>query len=375
MLSDINKIKPKLEIRTFIPRNASSSEQLVWSPTQGTRPRRPDEVYQMLATSPARSILGNQEMDGSDASKEIMEDLSGKLRDSHTGEPFHNPAPLSPTSKGLDNQAPFRPISPGSVSRNKHAPTTDTVLGHPTPVTLQDSVHRTDEQQKQGSGHSPISVSSGMNSPEYTANGTLDVHGVKSFSAAPNLARLQGRQYSGKGRYGRHSRYFQPPLHPLYYTPLTDSDYFASNPDVGESPPAQPPVQPLAQESLYQAVGSANLLIPAQGLMKPIEYWDMLYRLEVHLRESLREANEPLTQSHWYYLAQLEQARMMAIRTKLPHRGRMSKKMWLPALEREKQSIWTQRPGQAEDNPMIMARKRDYEKLVNEEMEKAWLES
>ena len=374
MLSDITKIKPKLEIRTFIPRNASSSEQLVWSPTQGTRPRRPDEMYEMLATSPARSIPRHQEMPRSDTPKEIMEDLSGKRKGFHTEVPFYNSASLSPTSRALDKKSPFGPIGQGSASRNKHASTTDAVLGHPTPVTLQDSVHRPDGQQEQGGGHRPISVSSGMNSLEYTVNGAQGVPGAESFSAAPNLARLQGRQYSGQGRYGRHSKYFQPPLDPLYYTPLTDSDYFASNSDIGDLPPAQAPAQPLAQESLYQATGSAHLLIPAQGLMKPIDYWDMLYQLEVHLRESLREANEPMTQAHWNYIAQLEQARMMAIRTKLPHRGRMSKKMWLLALEREMQSIWTQRPGQIEDNPMIMARKRDYEKIVNEEMEKACLE-
>ena len=313
-------------------------------------------------------------MPRSDAPKEIMEDLSGKLSDFHTGVPFHNSDPLSPTTRAPNNQSPFGPIGPGSASRNKHAPTTDAVLGHPTLVPLQDSVHGTDGQPKQGGGHRPISVSSGMDSPEYTFNGTRGVPGVESLSAAPKFARLQGRQHSGQGRYGRHSKYFQPPPHPLYYTPLIDSDYFGSNPEIGELPPAQPPTQPLAQESLYQATGTADFVIPAQGLMKPIDYWDMLYRSEVHLRESLREANEPMAQSYWYYIAQLEQARMMAIRTKLPHRGRMSKKMWLLALDREMQSIWTQRPGQIEDNPMITARKRDYERVINEEMEKAWLE-
>ena len=312
-------------------------------------------------------------MPRSGAPKGIMEDLSGKLSDFHTGVPFHNPNPLSPTTRAPNNQSPFGPIRSGSVSRNKHAPTTDAVIGHPTPVPSQDSVHRTDGQQKEGGGHRPMSVSSDTNSPEYTVTGTRGVPGIDSFSTAPKLARLQGRQHPGQGRYGRHSKYFQPPLHPLYYTPLTGSDYFASNPEIGELPPAQPPTQPLAQESLYQATGTAHLVIPAQGLMKPIDYWDMLYQSEVHLRESLREANEPMTQSYWYYIAQLEQARMMAIRTKLPHRGRMSKKMWLLTLEREMQSIWTQRPGQIEDKPMITARKRDYERVINEEMEKAWL--
>ena len=327
----------------------------------------------MLATSPAPSILRHQEMPSSDAPKEIKKDLSGERKGFHTGVPFHNSAPLSPISRAPDNQSPFGPIGQGSASRNKHASPTDAVLGHPAPVTLQDSVHRPDGQQRQSGGHQ-ISVSSGMNSPEYTGNSTRSVPGLESFSAAPNLVRLQGRQYSSQGRYGRRSKYFQPPLHPLYHTPLTESHYLASNSDIGDISPAQPPAQPLAQETPYQATSSAQLLIPAQGLMRPIEYWDMLYQLEVHLRESLQEANEPMTQSHWYYIAQLERARMMAIRTKLPHRGRMSKKMWLLALEREMQSIWTQRPGQIEDDPMIMARKRDYEKIVNEEREKARLE-
>ena len=327
----------------------------------------------MLATIPAPSILRHQEMPSSDAPKEIEKDLSGERKGFHTGVPFHNTAPLSPPSRAPDNQSPFGPIGQGSASRNKHASTTDAVLGHPTPVTFQDSVHRPDGQQRQSGGHQ-TSVSSGMNSPKYTGNGTRGVPGVESFSAAPNLARLQGRPHLSQRRYGRRSNYFRPSLHPLYHTPLTESEYLASNSDSGELPPAQPPAQPLAQENPYQATSSAHFLIPAQGLMGPIDYWDMLYQLEVHLRESLQEANEPMTQSHWYYIAQLEQARMMAIRTKLPHRGRMSKRMWLLALEREMQSIWTQKPGQIEGNPMIIARKRDYEKIVNEETEKARLE-
>ena len=370
MLSEITKIKPQLEIRTFIPQNASSSEQLVWSPTQGTRPRRPDEVYQVLATSPARSNLGHQERPRSDAPKEIMEDLSGKLPDLHTGVSLHNSAPLSPTSRILGNQSPFGPIGPSSASRNKHAPTTEAVFGYPTPVPLQDSVHKVNGQQKQDGCHRPINVSTGMNSPEYTVNNSRGVPGVEPFSAAPNLARLQGRHHSGQGRYGRHSKYSQPPLHPQFHAPMTASKYFASNSDIVELTSAQP----LAPGSLYQATGSEQLVIPAQGLLKPVDYWDMLYQLEVDLCERLPKANEPMTQFYQNYIAQLEQARMMAIRTKLPHRGRMSKKMWLLALEREMQSIWTQRPGQIEDNPMIMARKRDYERVVHEEMDKAWLE-
>ena len=335
MLSEITKVKAKLEIRTFIPQNASSSEQFVWSPTQGTRPRRPDEVYQVQATSPARSSLGHREMPSSDAPKEIMKDLSGKLTDPHTGVSLHNSAPLSPTSRALGNQSPFGPIGPGSASLNKHAPTTDAVLGYPTPVPLQDSVHEINGQQKEGGCHHPINVSSGMNSPEYTVNTSRGVFGSGPFSPAPNLARFPGRHHSGQGRYGRHCKYFQPPLDPQFHTPMTDSEYFVSNSDIGELPPAQLPAQPLAPGSLYQATGSEYLVIPAQGLMKPIEYWDMLYQLEVDLRERLRKANEPMSQIHWNYIAQVEQARMMAIRTKLPHRGRMSKKMWLLALERD----------------------------------------
>ena len=374
MLSGTTKAKPNLQIRTFIPQNASNSEQLVWSPTQGTRPRRQDEVYQILATSPASSTPGHQEMPRSDAPKENMEDLSRKLTDLHPSLSLHNSTSLSPTSRALGNQSSFGPIGPGSVSRNKHAPTTDAELGNPTPVTLQDSVPNIHGQQKQGGCHRPISVSSGMNSPKHTVNRTRGVPGVDPFSAAPNFAKFQGRHHSGQVQYGRHSKYFQPPLHHQSDAPMSDSQYLVPTSDIGGLLPDQSPAQPLAWGSLYQATGPEHLIIPAQGMMKPIDYWDMLYQMEVDLCERLWKANEPMNQFYQTYIAQLEQARTMAIRTKLPHRGRMSKKMWFLALEREMQCIWTQRPGQIGDNPMIMARKRDYERVVRDELDKAWLE-
>ena len=374
MLSEPTKIKRKLEIRTFVPQNASSSEQLVWSPTQGTRSRRADEVYQILATSPAGSTPGHQGMPRSDAPKESIENLSGRLTDFHPGMSLHNSVPLSPPLRAPGSRSPFGPIGPGSVSRNKHAPTTDAVLAYPTPVPLQDPVHKIYGQQKQGGCPRPIDISSGVNSPEYTINRIRGVPGVWPFSAPPHLARFQGRHDSGQGRYGRDSKYFQPPQHPQFYTPTTDSKAFVPNPGIGGLPHAHSPARPLAPASLDQVTGPELLVNPAQGLMKPIDYWNMLYQLEVDLCERLQMANEPMSQSYQDYIAQLEQARMMAIRTKLPHRGRMSNNMWLLALEREIQSIWTQRPGQIADNPMIMARKRDYEKLVNEEMDKARLE-
>ena len=313
-------------------------------------------------------------MPRSDAPKEIVEDLSGKFTDLHTGVSLNNSAPLSPTSRALGSQSTFGPIGPSSASRNTHVSTMDAVLGYPTPVPLQDSVHKINGQQKQGGCHFPINFSTGMNCPEYTLNSSRGVPGVEPFSAAPNFAKFQGRHHSGRGRYGRHSKHFQPPLHPQFDTPITASKYFASNTDIVELPTAQPPAQPLAPGSLYQPTGSEQLVIPAQGLIKPIDYWDMLYQLEVDLCERLPKANDPMTQFYQNHIAQLEQARLMAIRTKLPHRGRKSKRMWLLALEREMQSIWTQRPGDIEDSPMIMARKRDYERIIHEEMDKAWLE-
>lgn len=372
MLSAITKTKPNLEICTFIPQSMSSCEQLVWSPTQGTRPRRPDEVFQILASSPARSPPAHQVIPKSDARMENVESLSGKLTDLHTGVSLRNSAPLSPTSRALGNQSPFGPIGPSSASRNKRAPMTDAVVGYPTPVTLQDSVHAINGQQKQSDCHRPMNVPSGVKSPEYTVKRARGVLGVEPFSASSNLAKIQGRHDSGQWRYGRHSKCYQPLLHSQCYTPMADSNYLVSNPDIGGLSPAQHPAQP--QGLLHQATDSGHLLIPAQGLMKPIDYWDLLYRLEADLCERLRRANEPMTPFYEIYIAQLHQARMMATSTKLPHRGRMDNKMWLEALEREMQSIWTHGPGQIADNPMIMARKRDYESVVNKEIGKVWLE-
>ena len=352
----------------------SSGEQLVWSPTQGTRPRRPDEVFQVLASSPARSPPRHQGLPESDAPKESLGDLAGKLTDLHTGVSLDNSAPLYPPSRALSDQSPFGPIGPGSASRNKRVPVTDAVVGYTTPVPLQDSAHAINGQKKQSDCHSSINVQSGANSPVYTAKKTRGVPGVETFSASLNLAKFQGRHDRGQWRYGRHSKYFQYPLDSQCYTPMADSNYFVSDSDIRGLSPAQHPAQPQAPRCLPQATEPGHLLIPAQGLLKPIDYWDLLYRLEADLSERLRRAKEPMTPLYQIYVAQLQQARMMAISTKLPHRGRMDKKMWLQALEREIQSIWTRRPGQIGDNPMVMARKHDYENVVHEEIGKVWLE-
>ena len=351
-----------------------SGEQLVWSPTQGTRPRRPDEVFQILASSPARSAPRHQGLPKSDGPKETLGDLAGKLTDLHTGVSLDKSAPLCPTSRALGNQSPFGPIGPGSTSRNKRAPGMDAMVRYPTPVPLQDLAHAINRQKKQSDCHRPINVPSGANSPIYTIKKSCSVSGVETFSASPILAKFQGRHDSGQWRYGRYSKYFQPPLDSQCYAPMADSNYSVSNSDVGGLSPDQHPAQPQAPGSLYKATDPGHLLIPAQGLMKPIDYWDLLYRLEADLCERLQRAKEPMTPFYQIYIAQLQQARMMAISTKLPHRGRMDKKMWLQALEREIQSIWTRRPGQIGDNPMVMARKHDYENAVNEEIGKVWLE-
>ena len=361
MLSATTKIKPKLEIHTFIPQDMSSCERLVWSPTQGTRPARPDEVFQILASSPARSPPRYQEMPTSNALKENMGNSSEKLTVLPTGFSLHNSAPLSPTSRALGNQSPFGPIGPGSAPPKKRASVTDAVVGSPPGVPLQASVHALTEPQRQSDCHRSIKVPSGVNSPEYIFKRIRGVPGVEPFSASPTFAKFQGRHDSGQWRYGKHSKYHQPPMHAPIYSPTNS---FISNSDSGSSPPGP----------LYQATDLGHLLIPAQGFMMPIDYWDLLYRLEADLCERFRTANEPITPFYQLYIAQLQQARMMAISTKLPHRGRMDDKVWLQALRREIQSIWPPGNGQIGDNPMIMARKRDYESVVNEEIGKVWLE-
>lgn len=352
----------------------NSGEQLVWSPTQGTRPRRPDEVFQILASSPAHSPARQQGLPKSNAPKDIFGDLSGKLSDLHIGVSLDNSAPLSPTSRALGTQCAFGPIGSGSASRKKWAPVTDAVVGYPTPVPLQDSVHALNGQKKQRDSHRPMNVPPEANSPVGTVEKIHGVPGVETFSVFPNLAKFQGRHDKGQWRYGRHSKLFQPALDSQYYTPMTDLKYFVANSDIGGLSPAQHSAQPEAPGPLYQATVPGHLLIPAQGLMKPIDYWDLLYGLEADLCERLRRANEPMTPLYQIYIAQLQQARMMAISTKLPHRGQMDKKMWLQALEREIQNIWTREPGQIGDNPMVMARKHDYENVVNEEIGKVYLE-
>ena len=358
MLSEITKIKPKLEIPTFIPQDMSSCERLVWSPTHGTRPARPDEVFRLLESTPARSPPRYQEMPTSDAPKENMGNSSEKLTVLPTGLSLDNCAPLSPTSRALGNQSPFGPIGSSCAPRRKRASVTDAIVGYPLEVPLQASVPAITEPQRQSDCHRSIKMPSGVNSPEYIFKKTRGMPSVRPFSPSPNLAKFQGRRDSGQWRYGRNSKYHQDA------SISSPSTSFFSNSDSGSSPSGP----------LCQITDLGHMLIPAQGFMMPIDYWDLLYRLEADLCERFRMVNEPITPFYQLYIAQLQQARMVAISTKLPHRERMDDKAWLQVLRRETQSIWAHGPGQIGDNPMIMARKRDYESVVNKEISKVWLE-
>ena len=62
---------------------------------------------------------------------------------------------------------------------------------------------------------------------------------------------------------------------------------------------------------------------------------------------------------------------MTAVATNLPARGNLHKKKWLSVLQKEMNGIWKAQTGMMPLSPIVVARKQDYEKVIEEEIRAA----
>ena len=102
--------------------------------------------------------------------------------------------------------------------------------------------------------------------------------------------------------------------------------------------------------------------------MAPVDYWDLLYKRENDIRKRLADAHLPLTEDILEYFTRLEQGRLTAVASNLPVRGTLSRKKWLNRLYDELEGVWKPRPGMLPETPVIIARKQDYEKAIDQEI-------
>ena len=280
----------------------------------------------------------------------------------------------------LSIQSPYRSFPLGSTSRRRIASPRNDIANYSQALPFQFSVKNGPEHQRPNRSFSVTTGSSAID-PRYPLNRAGGLPGIMPLSALPNMPRTQVGHFSGQGRYGKGLGQIQPSQGPYVFHANTNPSNSAPYPKIwGLHHLANAPRQEMGLDNgmrfgrFGQVAGSERLLIPPQGLLNPIDYWDVLYQMELDLCRRLLTANEPMTETHRSHIKQLEQARMAAIRIKLPRRGRKGKKEWLQELEVELHGIWTSNRGYGEDPPVIIARKQDYERVVVEEVEKAQME-
>ena len=119
---------------------------------------------------------------------------------------------------------------------------------------------------------------------------------------------------------------------------------------------------------------SESLVVPLPGSMPAIDYWNMLHQRETDIQTRLANANVPMTVLQQDYISRLGNARIAAVTSRLPLRGKKSSQLWLQILQKELNGIWEQRPGDQPQTAVVMDRKADYEKAVLREIEVALLE-
>ena len=408
------------KIPTFIPRNAMGSEQLVWSPTSGTRQRRPDEIYQQSTnTRPASATQFGREMSPNLTSAYNLRNQylfhgDRDFSDSPSRNHRHSDSiRMTPPPQFKSTLSPLNP-SVASSSRSKENPDRrrkrrNNLEDTPFP----ESVDRMMEMARmKHDPNSRLSSSSRYDTtaypvqnlsrpaspahfrgPQHPSSQVRGVYNVDPFSAPPSVPRYGSMHQTGQGLFSGSSSPFQGQLRPSQPAPDTASFHpfhaYAPDPQIwsanhssqsrhGGSPNQIPNqiIQPVpymmtqAPPSMAQVSNSENLIVPPQGYMSPLDYWNMLHQREIEIRTRLRNANRPMTAQEIHYIFLLGEARINAVATQMPARGNMSKSNWLKELTRTARSIWKTGPGGMGFDPIVVARKEDFEKAIEREVER-----
>ena len=425
------KTQPKLppkkldlsHIPTFVPRNAMGSEELVWSPTIGTRQRRPDEIYQQSTkarpTNPTQFGRADSPNVSSAYSLKAQylfhgsRDLSDESTKSHLRS---DSVRMTPPPQFKSTQSPLNPSAPlssrskeNSNSRRKRrnnlqeTPFPDNIDGMLEMATL-----RHDPNIKHSSpsrfgttaysvNHlSPANSPSQFKGPRHPSNQASGIYGAGPFSAPPSVPVYGIPNQPSQGMYRGPPNPFQGQLDPFQ----SGSDVASFHPFAGQVPyvpspeiwanqsslprsgalPNQAPnqiIQPIPQmiaqtqvlPSVTLAPNSETFSVPPPGSMPPLDYWNLLYQRETEICVRLRNANRPMTGQEHQYISLLAEARINAAATQMPGRGGMSKGKWLAELGRTLRTIWKTGSGGTGFPPVVVARKMDFEKAVGREIE------
>ena len=411
------------EIPTFVPQNAMGSEELVWSPTTGTRQRRPDEIYQQsIESSPANPIQFGQEVSPTVSSaynirNQYLFHGSRDLSDSPTkNHRYSDSIMMTPPPHFTNTQSPLNP-SAASPSRSKENPNPrrkrrNNLEETPFPDSVDRMMEMATLSHDSNSRYSPSShfdttaypvndLSSEdtppqFKGPRYPSSQARGVYGAEPFSAPPSVPGYGNLNQTGQGMYGGPPSPLQGQVSPFpsrpdpaaSFHPFAGQVPYVPNPEIWATNPPRPRrgalpnqlpnqiIQPIPQrmnqahipQLIAQAPNSETLIVPPPGSMPPLDYWNMLYQREIDIRNRLQNANRPMTDQEHEYISLLGEARISAAATQMPARGGMSKGKWLAELGRTLRSIWKTGPGGTGFSPVVVARKVDFEKAVEREM-------
>ena len=405
--------------KKFVPGNAMASEELVCSPTSGTRPRLPDEMYQQgTGAQPAIPSQSGQETLPnaiSASSFESQDPLHGSrgypgpaARDYRHSDLIrrHPPQPFRSTLSQL-NQSAVRPsplnenFDPGNGQPNNSGEMSvpgniDEMMEMMEMTSLSGGTHSSDSSSSHydntafpGQDMSQEWPPSRYQGPQYPPSRAL-----VPYSAPPSTPSYGPLHQTGQGIYGGPSSPSHSQIGPLQHRP----DPFAF---VGEVRDAQswisylerPTYEPLPDQLpnrilqlLPQGTAQAPIpsfltqeaapppqanddpfFIPPPGSMHPLDYWDLLHQRETEIRIRVVHANRPMTIQENYFILFVGEARVNAVATYMPSRGNMSKDEWVQVLLDTRKNIWATVP-RMESNPIDIARKTDFEMAVSREL-------
>ena len=416
------------KIPIFVPRNPVESEELVWSPTSGSRKPRPDEIYQQRTnahpTSPMQFGQGVSPNVGSayNVRNQYLFHGSRDLSDSPTM--GHHPSDsirMTPPPEFESAQSPLNPAA-ARPPRSYESPKSTRERGNsPIQMPFHGSVDRMTEMTPMSRDPSKYPFSSyfddtdnptnhpsrtdspsQLKGPRFPSNQARGVYGAEPFSAPPSIPGYGELHQTGQGMHGRPRSPFQEQLGPYQSGPAVPSSRpFPDQVQYARVPgnlnidrprprrralPNQLPnqsVQPFsrtmpgAQFPQLAPLPPRNtdiLVVPPPGSMLPLDYWNMLYQRETTIRTRLNHAHRPMTVQEQEYISLLAEARIDTAATKLPTRNNMSKGQWLGELNCTQRDIWKTGPEGAPFNAVVIARKHDFARAVQRQIEWAMME-
>ncbi|KAL9065518.1 MAG: hypothetical protein Q9161_008170 [Pseudevernia consocians] len=426
--SKAKSLPKKLEISnipTFVPQHAMQSEELVWSPTSGTRPRRPDETYQQSRKAPPANLMQFSQdippnvISAYNIKNQYLFHGSRDLSDTPTHSHHHSDSlRMTPPPQFKSTQSPLNPSAAALSSRSKEnsiprRKRRNNLEETPFPDNVDRMMEMATFSHDSNREHSPSShfdstaypvddlsrtnSPSQFKGPRYPSNQARGVYGAEPFSAPPSVPGYGDLHQTGQSLYGGPPSPFQGQLGPFppgpdaaSCPPFASQVSYAPNPEIWATHSPQPRRGALPHQMPHQITqpfphmlaqtqtppvpaqapnSSETLSVPPPGFMPPLDYWNMLHQRETEIRTRLQHAHRPMTDQEHRYIFLLGEARITAVATQMPARGGMSKGKWLAELGRTLRSIWKTGPGGTGFSPVVVARKVDFEKAIEREME------